>query len=409
MALEETKITRDDLYNMVKEMVSDAGKEKIEVAKELADKTASDTAQGIISSQHTTPEDNTKSTRKKRTGQFVRALAFAKGDKDKAINFVKGLRGGGDPTVVKALMESTFDAGGALIETQFSDDVIELLSERTVVRKMGVESVPMEGGNMTMPYIGAGAVAQYTGENQPVTAQTMEFGQLELRSKELVALVPISNKLLRHTNRKADQIVGNDLVRALSVAENSAFLRGAGSQASPKGFLYWSQNKFDATQTGANPTVAEVTEDLGNAIFLLEDSDIDIMNGNWAFNPIVKKGLMTARDANSNLVWEPEMRNGTLMGFPFHYTTAIPRNLGAGTESEIYFVDADTIVIGEDEQIRIEMFNGAAYVDATGNVVSAVSQNMTVMRAVAMHDLGARQRGKEISIIEAAKWGQIVS
>jgi len=402
------KLTRDDLYKMVQEAASKAVADRIGEAKDKADKRIADEAQGLVAGGNDTDDVPSMSQRKQYPlGQLARAIAVGHGNKDATLGFLKSLKGGGDPMVHKALAEAEFTSGGALVEPEFAAEIIELLSARTVVRKAGATSVPLESGTMQMPYIGSGAVAQWTGEAEAVNATTMTFGQLTLRGKELVAIVPISNKLLRHTGNRADGIVQQDLVRALSVAEDVAFIRGLGSEAAPKGLLYWaaSDHKFDANST---VNQANVTDDLGTAIFNLEDSDVDIMNGHWIINPETKKGLMTARDANSNLVWKDEMKDGTLFGFPFDYTTSVPRNLGTGTdESEVYFADMDKIVIGDDETIQIDVFDGAAYVDSAGTVRSAVSQNQTVIRALLSTDLGARQRGEEISVIEAVKWSSI--
>lgn len=402
------KMTREEIYAMMKDLVNEAVGEKVQAAFEKANKRIADERQGLIDEGTGMPATaSAKDVAINRAGQLVRAIVAGKGDKDKALAFVKNLRGGGDADVIKALEESTFTAGGALVQPDMAEEIIPLLSARTIVRKMGIEEVPLENGTMEMPFVGAGAVATWTGENVAQNATNMEFGQLVLKSRELIALVPVSNRLLRHKSGLGDRVVGNDLGRAISVAENAAFIRGPGSEAAPKGMLYWAvaSNKFDATGT----TVPTVVDNLGNAIFLLEDNDVDITNGGWMMNPIVKKGLFTALDANANPVWQAEMKDGTLYGFPFDYTTAIPRNLGSGDKSEVYFADFDTLVIGQDENLTIEALDQAAYLDATGTLQSAVSKNQTVIRAVMSVDFGARQRGKEISVIEEVDWDAITA
>ena len=42
----------------------------------------------------------------------------------------------------------------------------ELLSDRTIVRKLGARPVPLPNGNMTLPRVAGGATASYTGENK---------------------------------------------------------------------------------------------------------------------------------------------------------------------------------------------------------------------------------------------------
>ena len=80
-----------------------------------------------------------------------------------------------------------------------------------------------------------------------------------------------------------------------------------------------------------------------------------------------------------------------LKGYPIQHTTTIPTNLGAGTnESEIYFADWNDVVIGEQENMKVDFSHEATYKDSGGNLVSAFSRNQSVVRVVAEHDIGFR-------------------
>lgn len=100
--------------------------------------------------------------------------------------------------------------------------------------------------------------------------------------------------------------------------------------------------------------------------------------------------LYGLRDGNGNKVY-PEMANGMLKGYPIERTSAIPQNLGAGSnESEIYFADFNDVVIGEDGIMKIDFSKEATYPDAEGNMISAFTNNQSVIRVVTEHDIGFR-------------------
>lgn len=308
----------------------------------------------------------------------------------------------------KALGQDTLSGGGALLPPEFAAGVIELLTPATLVRRLGATTMPMNTGSLTMPFINAGSTASYVGENQNIGKTEPTFGQLQLSDKKLAALVPTSNDLLNNAGGRADQIIRDDLVRALSLKEDITFIRSDGTQNEPKGMRFWSQEVFGAVIAGANPTVQEVIRDLGEMIRRLEDNDVPLDGAAWMINPTVRKGLFTALDSNSNPVFRAELDSGRLMGFPFGVTTQIPSNLGGpGDESEVYFAAFPLLVIAENETMRIEMFPGGAYFDGAA-VVSGISQDQTVMRAIAKHDFGARQRGQEVAVLTGADWDIIV-
>lgn len=335
-------------------------------------------------------------------GRCVRYL-FANGnDVFRAMEMAKAM---GETALVeaweKALGTDSLSAGGAIIPPEFASGIIALLSAKAVVRALGATIVPMNTGSITLPFIATGATAAYVGQNANITASQPTFGQLHLSDKKLAALVPTSNDLLRNGGAQADRVIRDDIVRAHRLKEDLTFLRSDGSAGEPKGALSWAQNTLAANGT---VNVQNVTDDLGQIVRLLEDDDVDLDGAGWAFAPRTKQYLMTARDGNGNLVWEPELKNGTLMSYPFAITSQIPTNLGGGTdESEIYFAGWPSTIIAENETMMIQAFDGGAYHDGSA-VVSGISQDQTVMRSIALHDYGARQRGTEIGTITAVKW-----
>ena len=123
----------------------------------------------------------------------------------------------------------------------------------------------------------------------------------------------------------------------------------------------------------------------------------------WIMAPRTQMHLMNLRDGNGNYAF-PEVMSGRLRNKPIFLTTQIPINLGGGTESEIYLVDAAQIVVGEHMGIEISMSTEAAYNDGTGTMRAAFSRDETVMRAILQHDINARHLAA-IAILTGVTWG----
>ena len=138
--------------------------------------------------------------------RVVRAMAAARMNKKGQEGTVNILRSWGDEDIAeristaqtKALAAGDATAGGFLVPTEFSNEVIELLRAQSVVRRLGARSVQMPTGTLKYPKIATGASASYIGENVNIGKSEETFGQLTLTFKKLAVLTPISNDLLRY-------------------------------------------------------------------------------------------------------------------------------------------------------------------------------------------------------------------
>lgn len=302
----------------------------------------------------------------------------------------------------KAMGQDDLTAGGALVPPTYSDSIIEELNAKAAVRSLGASTLPIVG-TYSQPFIDTGATSYYVGESQNGTPSALTTGSLNLSEKTLVTLVPLSNQLLRNGGARAESAITQNIVTKMALKEDVTFIRSVGSQAEPMGMLYWANasNKFNSV--GA--TVANITTDLGNCINKLMEFNVNFVNPGWIFAPRTYKALTTARDGNNNLVWAEEMTKlKTLMGYPYRVTTQVPKNLGSGDKSEVYFANFSDLLIGEGQSMMVSVHPDAAYYDGSA-VVSGLSRNETTIRVISSHDFGATQRGKEIAVCEAVAWG----
>ncbi len=299
----------------------------------------------------------------------------------------------------KAMAATDAAAGGFLVPTQFSQDVIELLRPASIVRSLNPLVIPMPTGSLRIPKITTGATAAYQGENANITASQPVVGQVVLSFKKLTALVPVSNDLLRYSSPSADTIVRDDVVRAIAQRENQAFLRDAGTDATPKGMLNWAPAANRVASTGT--ALANVVADLSQNMLTLMNANIPEGRWAWLMSPRNFLTLTTIANANGFFVFRDEMvQRGTLWGFPFGKSTQVP---GTGATGELYLTNMADAVIGEAQNMIVDASMEAAYVDSTGTMIAAYSQDQTVVRAITEHDFAMR-RAESVAVITTMSW-----
>jgi HK97 family phage major capsid protein len=190
---------KDHLSPMISERVTEAvEKARKDAGTPSAVQAALNVAEGAFAKQQAITRAKTAA------GRFMRALAANQGNVNKAADYANRVYS--DAGVAKALAESTFIDGGAIVPPQFSSEIIEVLRAATVVRALGAREVPMPNGTITMPYGSTGMTAYAVAENSNATVSQQVFGQLVLRAHKIRAIVPVSNDLLNDASPQADAL-----------------------------------------------------------------------------------------------------------------------------------------------------------------------------------------------------------
>lgn len=338
--------------------------------------------------------------------RMVRALAAARGDMERAKHFVKRVYD--DPLgdeIQRAFISSDLEAGGALVIPEYASEIIELLRSRTVVRAAGARTLPMNNGTLTIRKHTSGSSAGYVGESRNISTTQPEVGQIELTSKKLAAIVPISNDLLTFTSGpSADEFVRDDLVMEMSIREDRAFLRDDGTQHTPRGMRYWVDAANVSGSNGTSPD--DIEQDFKDLLNALETADVRLIRPAWFMHPTRKNHLAVLRHAGGGNLIFPGLTgpNPNIWGFPVFTTTSLPNNLGSGgDETEVMFADMADAIIGEVSGLNIVVDSSASYVEG-GELHSAFSRDETLIRAITRHDFAFRHR-KSIAVKTGVAWG----
>lgn len=342
-------------------------------------------------------------------GGFIRSYAmsqFALRNDGRIITpsaVAKDLYGDRHPVTEAATRAQTLSdnaAGGFTVPQNYAAEIIRLFGPSTVVRRRA-QVVP---GNASYLKGKTGAAVGYVGENEqgPVTGVT--WGLIDMKEKDISAILPISKKLLRNTAFGVEAYCRDELSRASAEFEDLQFLRADGTGKKVKGYLYAipASNKIVAVNK-TEPTAAEVRKDLVKVLLKLAEANVTMINPAWLMAPRTLMYLQTLYQGDLLAFPSLQGENPTLMGYPVDTTTQIPTNLNAN-ESEIFFGSHGHAMIGDTVTMSLSTSDQASFKDASGNVVNLWAQGMLGIKLDMSHDFALRYE-QAFAMLTAVKWG----
>ena len=370
---------------------ADGLKATIERAEKLdAEQTAAGEARAKLPKHQLEPEPaKGQTTAVERTrepgevlGTIVRSLyEYGPRNKDAAVTAAEKRYGSGSPEA-RALSVSDFTGGGALVPDEFSSEIIPLLAATAVFRRAGARVVPLRG-TLEIPRMDTGASVSWVGENADRATSEASFGSVKLIEKTMSVVTPISNDLLRLGGPSVDRLIRDQIVQAMANGEDAAFLKGAGTEYTPRGIYYQAPTAHVAATGGT--TLALIRTDILNVCNLLAADNVPEIKRVWIFNPrTVNYMKWSMVDANSNFAF-PDLRSqNTLNGWPVFTTN----NITTATNVDWYLIEMSGVYIGDGPGLEIKVVDGAAYYNtATAAVVAGLSRNQSVISALKKTDM----------------------
>jgi HK97 family phage major capsid protein len=332
-------------------------------------------------------------------------MRYGAHEQQKAIREAERLYGSGSPHV-RAMQQSSFTSGGALIPENFvGAEFIELLRPESAFRKAGARVVQLVNGSFTTPRLTGGVSGDWVGsEGDNLTTGEATLGQLKLVEKKYGVVVPFSNDLRRNASLDAIRIVREDLLRAVANDEDAVFLNGSGLLGRPKGVYNWIPAANKANTAGT--ALANVRTDIRRMKNGLDSANV----------PYIRRAfLMHSRtmnymgwdlvDGNSNFAFPSLQSAGgaVLGGDPVYRDNNISIALGGTTNSEIYYVEMTECYIGDSMEMEFDIIENAVY-SQSGTLRSGVSRDESVLRLIRKTDFGMRHTASAF-IIEAIAYG----
>ena len=334
--------------------------------------------------------------------KYVMAVAAGKGDIDKALNWAKKNE---FEEIEKALIISAESGTGHfLVPDEWASEIIELLRPEVTVRKLGAQTMTLVGGKMHIPAMVGGATAEYLGESADIGVTEPEFGEKILIGKKLAALVPVSNDLLRKASYNVLNIVRNDLINAIAIREDKAFLYDVGNetpQITIKGL-----KALATASSNVLSSLGSLGKDLAQAEDKLKAAHIRFVRPGIIMSPRTETFLKYYYEVlTGTYPYLEEMKNGTIFGYPYAVSFDIRTNLTIDTKNngtELFFVDFNEVIIGDSDEMYIDVSTEASY-KVSENLISAFSKDQTLIRVITENDMILRH-DDAVVVISPLNW-----
>lgn len=316
---------------------------------------------------------------------------LSKGDPEKALKIAnqmypddKFLKATLDDISKKALGVSVGSEGGFLVPEVLSQEVVPLLYSNTFLFELGTRKLDMPNGNLTIPKLSGGATAYYQGENLPATKSQPKFENLSLKSRKMFTLVPTSNDLIRNSSVSADAIIRDDMIQQMKLKLEWAGVYGDGTDYVPLGI-----SKTPGIQTYI-PAAMIAADDPATMVGKLKSKNTPMRSPGWVFNATMEAYIRNLKTTTGAYIYRDEMdTKGTILGIPYKTSEQITTGTDQHKLTNIILADWSEFIFGSEVDFEMMSSQEAAY-DIGGQMVSAFSNDQTVLRVLSKHDFGVR-------------------
>ena len=202
------------------------------------------------------------------------------------------------------LREGSDGEGGYLVPDEFERRVVQALTEKNVLRKLG--TVIQTERTMTFPVAKGIGPADWIPEEGVIPVTTGEFDEVKLDAHKVATSIRVSDELLEDSAFDLEGFIIDQFAERIGDAEEEAFLHGDGI-AKPLGLIY--QMDREVTTEKARTISTDDLLDLKHAVppkyrkdavFLMHDSTLRELrklqtgNGQYVWYENLKKNLPLA-------------------------------------------------------------------------------------------------------------------
>ncbi len=337
--------------------------------------------------------------------EFVNAALSGNKAKIAAIQEAHGYQiGSGRKALVEgggATSAVTGPSGGYLVPVEFSREMIGKLYAETILRAAGVNIQTVTSPLYRQPRLSGGSSATYAGETAPIPLSQPTFDQVAAQLKKLTVLSAISAELVNDSDPQVMDIVQEDIVREVGLKEDISFLTGPGGAGIPTGILtaaFGGQVVPDTNAaTGDEPSYRMAT----HMFTLLKTANVPMKRQFWLMHPLMVEAWQNVTDANGRPLFQDYMdvqvgdlllQRPALFRRPIFESTQLPlTTTGGNPTSPIALVEASQITIVQKGELEMKVSDEGTAVDGQGNTISAIQNDVVLVRAIYRHDIYARQ------------------
>lgn len=241
-------------------------------------------------------------------------------------------------------------AGGYVVPTPLSAQVIDLARNKSRVLQAGAMTVPMESATLKMARVAGDPTASWIAENGTITPSDITLEQIELEAQALVTIVKASRQVVEDGGDRLDAVVSNAIASALALELDRVALYGTGLGAEPLGLM----NDPDLSTVSLGDNGAAITN---YSKFITAITQV------WNANHEPTAYLMAPRTAGTiagfvDTTGQPLQAPDAVAALKPFVTKQIPVNRtqgSANTASDIILGDFSQMLIGMRKELVIEL------------------------------------------------------
>ena len=234
--------------------------------------------------------------------------------------------------VSNVLQEGVDADGGYLVPEEYDSRLIDILTEDNIIRNLGTKLTT--SGERKINIAATKPAASWIEEGGALTFGDATFDQIILDAYKLHVAIKITEELLYDNAFNLESYIIEQFGKALSNAEEDAFLNGDGSHK-PLGLFV----KVVDSTTGAmkNSTYStEVSTKTGNVPDLKTDDILSLIyslkrpyrkNASFIMNDKTLAAIRKLKDSNQAYIWQPSYQAGEpdrLCGYAVHTSAFCP-------------------------------------------------------------------------------------
>jgi HK97 family phage major capsid protein/HK97 family phage prohead protease len=252
------------------------------------------------------------------------------------------------------------------------DMFIEALRSKQVMAALGVTFMGGLTNRIKMPKFSTGASAGFVEELGAVADQSQTDAGVTLQPRTMGAYVDIGRLALKESIPALDQIVQDDLLRALADKLEATAISGSGSSGEPTGIL--NDGNVGNVDISSGTDVAALTwADLTDLVKTVEDANgvINQATLGWLTNPKVKaKMANTVKVASTDSIMLLNDPWNSIYGYRAEFTGNVPSNLNPGDGG----TDASALIFGDFSQLMVGLFGAPSILvdETTGGLAGTV-------------------------------------
>lgn len=338
------KLTADETQNLVKNLkaVQDANEGRVKGLEDSLDKATKE--QEAMAKQladlklaATTKDDKLADGGFKSVGEFAMAVKAA------ALGQRVDERLQSKASATTVAVESEGADGGYMVPAQYAEQLYQLLVDSDSVLGT-LNPIPMTRGNSMSfktteanPWGGSGVIAYWRDELDAITQTRPRFKEVNLKLREVAALVPVTEELLDDAVA-LDAFIRTEGVRAINYKVDDAIISGDGVNK-PLGILNAPclvTVAKESSQSAAGVAVANIVK-----MFARMPAG-SISRSRWLMNQNVLPQLLQLSVSNMPVFLPPtglkDAPYGTLLGRPIQMCQSCKT---MGTKGDIIFYDPD--------------------------------------------------------------------